>query len=125
VPPIHAILATIAAGSVAALGIAAVPAAAGRPVSRTLIDALLVIVLTATVIGAATGGVLLAIGPGPADVLHALYAGVAVVALPFARVIGARRDPPVGLSASRGLGRWLVAGALVTLGVLLRLWMTG
>ena len=57
--------------------------------------------------------------------LHALYAGVAVVALPIARVVGARRDPPAGRTTSRGIGRWLVAGSLVTLGILLRLWMTG
>jgi hypothetical protein len=125
VTPVHVTLAAIAGGGTVTLLLAAALAAAGRPIARTLVDALLVIVLTAIVAGAATGGVLLAVGPGPADVLHALYAGVAVVALPIARVVGARREPPVGRSASRAIGRWLVAGSLVTLGVLLRLWMTG
>ena len=125
VTPVHVILAAIAAGGTVTLLVAAALAASGRPILRTLVDALLVIVLTAIVAGAATGGVLLAVGPGPADVLHALYAGVAVVALPIARVVGARRDPPAGRTTSRGIGRWLVAGSLVTLGILLRLWMTG
>jgi hypothetical protein len=125
VTTIHVILAVVAGGGTVTLLLAGAIAAAGRRIARTLVDALLVIVLTAIVAGAGTGGLLIASGPGPAEVLHTLYAGVALVALPLARIVGARRDPPAGRSTSHGIGRWLVAGSLVTLGVLLRLGMTG
>ena len=100
-------------------------AALGRRVSRSLVDAGIVIVLVAVGVGALTGLSLPLAGAGPRDPLHALYAAAAMVSLPIARVIGARRDPPRDAATGRGLARWLIAGALVTLGLLFRLWQTG
>jgi hypothetical protein len=78
-------------------------------------------------LGVLTGAirVLAAQGAGPRDPLHALYAAAAAITLPVSRVVGGRRDPPRGLTTSRGIGRWVSAGSVVMLGILLRLSQTG
>lgn len=59
-------------------------------------------------------------GPGPADPLHFLYAALALAALPVA----------LGVALARGLlgaarDRWLALGAIVLVGVAVRLLQTG
>ena len=112
---------------VIALLACALAAALGLRISRSIVDVIIVIVLVAVGLGVVTGPVILlsAQGAGPGDPLHALYAAAAALTLPLARMVGARRDPPVGRAMSRGLGRWSSAGAVIMLGILFRLWQTG
>jgi hypothetical protein len=125
VTTIHDLAFVAAAIATGALTLAAAWAALGRGILRSIVDAGVVIVLIAVGVGAATGLILPTQGPGPTDPLHALYAVAAAVAVPVARVIGARRDPPRDRATGRGLARWLVAGGLITLGLLFRLSQTG
>jgi hypothetical protein len=121
----HLLAFAVAVGAIGALTLAAGWAALGRRISRSIVDAGVVIVLVAVGLGAASGLILPTQGPGPADPLHALYAVAALLTVPVARLIGARRDPPRGRDTGRGLGRWLLAGGAITLGLLVRLWQTG
>jgi hypothetical protein len=110
-----AVLAVVAAGAIV---VASVLAVLGLRVTRTLLDRLLIGLLLTAGSAAILGPVIWAAGRPPADPLHALYGALAVLALPLARAAGGRRPAPV-------VARWLLLGGLVTLGALLRLWMTG
>jgi hypothetical protein len=84
-----------------------------------LVDRLILGGLLLVAAALALGPVLvLARGVGPADALHLVYAVVALLAMPLARLEAMRRR-------SARLGWWVCAGGLVTLGALLRLWATG
>lgn len=116
---------TVGVTAVAAVSIVA------RPVRRGIVDQLITLVVAA--VGTALLlGLPLLLTRGLADPLHALYAAVALVALPAARIFGVPESPeaPTGRSdkalfVDARLGRWLVVAGVVTLGVLLRLAMTG
>jgi hypothetical protein len=78
--------------------------------------------IVAVMVSVATAGILgpllfIAVAP-PADTIHVLYAGVALLAAPVARLESIRRH-------STRVGWWVAAGGLVTLGAVLRLWATG
>jgi hypothetical protein len=101
-----------------------------------LIEVLIVAVPGVVALSAAAGLVLLAGTGGPRDGLHAVYGVVALVALPLTRILGAGPPPhdddprgrpaePASTQLTRGPALWLVAGAAITLGALLRLAGTG
>jgi hypothetical protein len=105
-------------------------------VLRALIEVLIVAVPGVVALSAAAGLVLLAGTGGPRDGLHAVYGVVALVALPLTRILGAGPPPhdddprgrpaePASTQLTRGPALWLVAGAAITLGALLRLAGTG
>jgi hypothetical protein len=115
---LHAWLAIAATAAGAAILAASLLAVLGAPVTRRLLDRLLLVLLATAGLAALLGPVIWIGGRPPADPLHALYGAVAVLALPATRAVAGRR--PVASTA-----RWLLLGSLVTLGALLRLWMTG
>jgi hypothetical protein len=115
---LHAWLAAAAVLAGVAITVAAVAAVAGRTVSRRLLDRLLLALLGTAGLAAVTGPVIWLGGRPPADPLHIVYGAVAVLALPIARAAAGRR--PTGIVA-----RWLLLGSLLTMGALLRVWMTG
>ena len=118
---LHAWLAAGAAVAAAALVIGGVIDTLGvvRPgVAKRWLDRLLLALLGLVTLAAILGPlVLLLVGP-PDDWLHLLYAAVVLAAAPIARLIADRRG-------SARVGAWVATGGLVTLGALLRLWMTG
>ncbi len=87
--------------------------AGGRPYLATV-----VLVVLGALAAAVLGLVLLAGGPGPGDPLHLVYGVIAVAALPVAVLAAAGRRP-------RTQSLVLLAGALVEVGVLVRLVQTG
>ena len=121
---LHAWLA--AASAVLTAGATVLGALSGSGVARgravrlwldRLVLAVLAVVAADLLLGA--GVALLASGAkGPADLLHLVYAIVALLALPVLRLEATRRR-------SARIGWWVCAGGLVTLGALLRLWATG
>jgi hypothetical protein len=117
----HAWIAVGAAVAAVALGVAGlVGARSSGPTGRVrrwidrIVLGLLGLVVAAALVGAI---VLLVVGP-PSDWLHLLYAAIALLAAPAARLIAGWRH-------SARVGLWMTAGSLVTLGALLRLWVTG
>lgn len=82
---IHRLLA-YAAAAAAVLGLAWSCAVAlrGRPQARTF-ERFQAAVVSVIIVGAASGVLLLLTGASPADGLHLLYAGVAVIIIPLAR----------------------------------------
>ena len=122
---IHVLLALATATAVVVLGIIALAAAIGASVSRTALDRLVLAAILAAAFAAASGLAVLGIGRVPGDPLHLLYGIAAIVVLPIARALVSRRTRRGSLPTAQGLGRWLLTGSLVTLGVLLRLAMTG
>jgi len=101
----------------ALLAIAAHGVVTGRRHALALDRVLLAYFLSLAV--AALGGlVLLLIGAGPADPLHLLYGAAAPVVVAVARWRAATAAP-------RRAAAWLAGGAVIALGVLLRLWTTG
>jgi hypothetical protein len=117
VQSVHTILAYAA---VAAVGLAVawscILAVRARSGGRVF-DRLQVVVVGLVLLAAAVGAALFASGARPADSLHLLYGGVAVVLIPLARSFRAgavRRDSVLMLVAVVALG-----------GVLFRLFSTG
>ncbi len=150
VAQVHAALllaAAAAAGAVAALAPGLWLVFRRRPgppwAARALLDWLIVAVVASVGLSAILGVLLFAGTGGPRDGLHVVYATVALVALPLARLMAAgppaddvppgRRSTadqtqatsPVPGSLTGQLVAWLVAGGVATLGALLRLSGTG
>jgi hypothetical protein len=115
---VHAWLAVIAVVATGAIVVASLLALLGARVTRTLLDRLLIGLLLSAGPAAILGPVIWIAGRPPADPLHAVYGALAVLALPLTRAAVGRRP-------ARIVARWLLLGGLVTLGALLRLWMTG
>lgn len=86
--------------------------------ARRLLDGLVIALLVVLLLGTMLGPLVVITTAPPRDPLHLLYAGVALVAAPITRFEAARRR------VAR-TGWWLGLGGLVTLGALLRLWVTG
>jgi hypothetical protein len=108
VEALHRILAYLAVGAVGlglvwALGLAARQRAGGRA-----FEAFQAAVVSALVVGAASGLILVATGISPAEPLHLLYAAIAIVAIPAARSFAGRGGPRVQQLA--------IAAAFVVLG---------
>jgi hypothetical protein len=128
--PVHQLLTVIAGALAAGVTAMAVLPATGRP--RWLpVDWFILAIAGTVAVTALVGLILWAATGGPEDGLHSLYAALALLTLPVARILGS--DAAVSEAAPRGevrvvsrrLGRWLLAGGLITVGALVRLWMTG
>ena len=118
VDQLHAFVAWLAvAGALVLLG-AAILTATGRTQSHVLLDRGILVQLATMVIAAVTGLALPVVGRLPADSLHFLYAVVGFVVAPIARYATRAAD-------DRRQGRWQVVAAVVVLGAVLRLFMTG
>ena len=121
---LHAWLA--AAAAVLTVGATVIGALEGSGVARgravrlwldRLVLAVLAVVAANVLLGAGVA-LLGSGGKGPADLLHLVYAMVALLTIPVLRLEAMRRR-------SARIGWWVCAGGLVTLGALLRLWATG
>ena len=116
---LHAWLAVATAVLAVALTVVALLLAVGVLRSRRWLDRLILALLVAVAAALLLGPVIaIGRGAGPADPLHFVYAMVALLAVPVARLVAYGRG-------STRVGWWVVAGGLVTLGALLRLWATG
>jgi hypothetical protein len=113
----HAWAAVASGILLAAIVIAAVLDATGVRSGRRVVDGLILALIVATAAAALAGPILAVGGKAPLDPMHVLYGVVAVVAVPLARLAGAR--------SPRRANAWIITGSLVTVGVLLRLWATG
>jgi len=113
---IHRLGAVLVAVAAVATGVAVVVGARlGRP-GRLVIDRLILAALAVILANELIGLVLLVTGTRPADPLHFLYALVALVTLPIVRFWGTLQ--PWRAAA-------LAIGALVLLGLVVRLFQTG
>lgn len=114
---LHLALAIIAAGLALVVGGLAVAASVRGAMARFAMDRAILATEAVVAVAIVTGLVQLGATSGPRDGLHLLYAAVALLALPVARAWrGGRRGPqPLPLAI----------GALVLLGVLVRLAQTG
>ncbi len=96
----------------------AVALATGRGPGRRAVDRAILVALALVAITVVVGAPLPVTGAPPRDPLHFLYALVALAGLPIARVAAADADP-------RRLGRFVALAALLVLGAMVRLFMTG
>lgn len=115
---LHAALGWITVATAIVTVVAAVLTARGRLGSRTPLDRAILAHLGAAIAASAVGLALLATGRPLGDPLHAVYAAVAVGAVPVGRYLS--RDGP-----TPRIGRHVAVGGLLVLGALLRLFMTG
>jgi hypothetical protein len=93
VEALHRVIAFLAVGAVG-LGIAwALGLAARRRTAGRTFEAFQAAVVSALVVGAASGLILVATGVGPAEPLHLLYAAFAIGAIPVARSFAGRGGP--------------------------------
>lgn len=103
--------------------------------ARFAIDWLILALAGVVIVGSIAGAGLLAGPGGLRDVLHILYAGIVLAAIPAARVVGSRAGTgELRPAEARGrfarlhhgrLAAWLIGGSLATLAALLRLAATG
>jgi hypothetical protein len=115
---LHVLLAWLAAvGSIVLLGAAAITAI-GRTRSYLLLDRAILAQLLALAPALATGLAIVPATGGPNDPLHFLYAVLAAVVAPSVRYAARQRTVQI-------MGRWQVVAGVVTLGAILRLFMTG
>jgi len=98
--------------------------AEGRVDHRFAVDRLVLLVVGLVAANGFAGSLLLAGGSRPADVLHLLYGPAALVTMPIGVWLSRRGRDLRSPAAPRHHG-WLVAAALVLLGIELRLFMTG
>ena len=97
----------------------------GRVDHRFAVDRLVLLVVGLVAASGIAGSLLLAAGSRPADALHLLYGPAALVTLPVSVwLIRRGRDDLAGAAAARR-DAWLVAAAVLLLGIELRLFMTG
>ena len=95
----------------------------GRRDHRSAVDRAVLAVLGSVLAAGLIGAVLLITGSRPADPLHFLYGPAALIALPVAIGVGARRTPPGSSRVRRDV--WTAGGGVVLLGIVLRLFATG
>ncbi len=116
------VIVTIVLATAAAWSAAEARRSAGARDHRFAVDRLVLVVLAALVVNLLIGAVLLAGGRRPEDPLHLLYGPAALVTLPIGRWLATRR----GTGADRRRrDLWLVAAAVVLVGLEVRLFMTG
>jgi hypothetical protein len=96
----------------------------GRVDHRFAVDRLVLLVVGLVAANGFVGALLFAGGSRPADALHLLYGPAALVTLPVGVWLSRRGRDFTGAAGPRRDG-WLVAGAVVLLGLELRLFMTG
>lgn len=115
---LHAWAATAAAILAALLVVLGLLDGAGVIRARRLLDRLILAALVAMAVAAFIGPLVLLTVRPPSDMLHLLYALVAFLAAPLARLESMRRH-------SARVGWWIALGGGVTLAALLRLRQTG
>ena len=121
----HGVLAIASVAAAIAVLVMGVLVDLGRSMTARWIDHVILLSIGATGLALLLGPVLL-LTRGLSDPLHALYAIVALVALPLARILAAPETRAGARpSIDRRSGRWLALAAVSTLGALLRLSMTG
>jgi hypothetical protein len=114
----HAWSATAGAVAAALLVVLGVLDGARAISAKRRLDRLVLALLAAMTVSALLGpGIVIGVRP-PSDPLHFLYAVIALATVPLLRYTAGRRGSP-------RIGWWVAAGGLVTLGSLLRLWVTG
>jgi hypothetical protein len=96
----------------------------GRVDHRFAVDRLVLPVVGLVAANGIAGSLLLAGGSRPADALHLLYGPAALVTLPVG-VWLSRRGRDLASAAAARRDEWLVAAAVLLLGIELRLFMTG
>jgi hypothetical protein len=96
----------------------------GRVDHRFAVDRLVLLVVGLGAANGIVGSLLLAGGSRPADALHLLYGPAALVTLPVG-VWLSRRGRDLASAAAARRDAWLVAAAVLLLGIELRLFMTG
>jgi hypothetical protein len=96
----------------------------GRVDHRFAVDRLVLLVVGLVAANGIVGSLLLAGGSRPADALHLLYGPAALVTLPVG-VWLSRRGRDLASAAAARRDAWLVAAAVLLLGIELRLFMTG
>jgi hypothetical protein len=118
------IVATIAMLLVGLWSIVSARRRGGRVDHRFAVDRLVLLVVGLVAANGIVGSSLLAGGSRPADALHLLYGPAALVTLPVG-VWLSRRGRDLASSAAARRDAWLVAAAVLLLGIELRLFMTG
>lgn len=93
VEALHRILAYPAVGAVGIGVVWALVLAARRSPAGRAFEAFQAAVVSVLVVGAASGLILVAIGTGPGEPLHLLYAAIAIAAIPVARSFAGRGGP--------------------------------
>jgi hypothetical protein len=127
---IHEFLGRAAAGLAATLVVAAAWSIVdGRRTSgaldhRFVVDRLILLNVAVVAANVLAGALVAAGGGRPADALHLLYGVAAVVVLPLGWTLGGRPGPNRRPSRARR-DAWVLAAALVLLGVEVRLVATG
>jgi hypothetical protein len=96
----------------------------GRVDHRFAVDRLVLPVVGLVAANGIAGSLLLAGGSRPTDALHLLYGPAALVTLPVG-VWLSRRGRDLASAAAARRDEWLVAAAVLLLGIELRLFMTG
>jgi hypothetical protein len=114
---LHVALAWSVVASIVALAAIAGLVAVGRLRGRRWLDRALLVQLGLSLLAVLTGALTVPSGP-PREPLHFLYAVVVTVGPATGRWIGHGR-------ADRSVGRWVAGGALVSLGAVVRSFMTG
>ena len=82
------------------------------------LDRLIGLLMVLVAVAGFLGPILFLVVAPPAEMVHILWAGVALFAAPVARLESMRRR-------STRVGWWVAAGGLVSLGSILLLWATG
>lgn len=118
VEQLHLVLGWIAVAGAIGLFVAAALTTTLMTGSYLLLDRAILAQLVTMGVAVATGLAVVPVHGGPADQLHFVYAAAGLVVAPIVRY--ATRNA----SAAR-MGRWQLVAAIVVLGVVLRLFMTG
>ncbi len=116
---LHLALFALTVLAAAVLLVVAVAGLVSGRYSRLWVDRLILVGLGGVALTTVVGPALILSGEQPSDGLHFLYAAVALLALPVGRAVSG------SMKTARRRGAAVVVAAVVLLGVLLRLYMTG
>jgi hypothetical protein len=115
---LHALLAWLTVASTLAVIVTAIPGTIGRETSRFWIDRAILVQIGAAGLACVGGLAIALLQGGPGDGLHFVYAALVLGLLPAVRYAAH------GTTGRRFAG-WIAVAALITMGALLRSFMTG
>ncbi|HEY0443418.1 MAG TPA: hypothetical protein VGC90_04265 [Candidatus Limnocylindrales bacterium] len=115
---LHLALAWVAVVAAASTVVAGAILAAGRSRSYALLDKVILVQAVAAAAAGIVGLALVATGGAVRDLLHVVYAAVAVGTIIGTRYAVHSHDP-------RRAGRWIAVAGVIVLGAMIRLFMTG